>query len=129
MRYSPAHAAKSGSVPFMLRGPKPVRAVLSAAIPDERASIGITGKYLVGHGLVLEHRGALELAPDPGAGDGVLGGDENTAEVQTLEERNGGQGELGADLQLAVPGAFRFLLGDPHVEQPQPVSGFFCFFA
>ncbi|MEV6595653.1 Calx-beta domain-containing protein [Actinoplanes sp. NPDC051346] len=32
MRYSPAHAAKSGSVPFMLRGPKSVRTVLSAAV-------------------------------------------------------------------------------------------------
>lgn len=32
MRYSPAHAARSGSVPFMLRGPKSVRTVLSAAV-------------------------------------------------------------------------------------------------
>jgi hypothetical protein len=32
MRYQPAHAAKSGSVPFMLRGPKSVRTVLSAAV-------------------------------------------------------------------------------------------------
>jgi hypothetical protein len=32
MRYSPAHAAKSGSVPFMLRGPKSARMVLSAAV-------------------------------------------------------------------------------------------------
>ena len=32
MRYSPAHAAKSGSVPFMLRGPKPVRTAMSAAV-------------------------------------------------------------------------------------------------
>ncbi|GGQ55886.1 Calx-beta domain-containing protein [Couchioplanes azureus] len=32
MRYLPAHAAKSGSVPFMLRGPKSVRTVLSAAV-------------------------------------------------------------------------------------------------
>jgi hypothetical protein len=32
MRYSPAHAAKSGSVPFMLRGPKSVRTALSAAV-------------------------------------------------------------------------------------------------
>jgi hypothetical protein len=32
MRYQPAHAAKSGSVPFTLRGPKSVRTVLSAAV-------------------------------------------------------------------------------------------------
>ncbi|MEV4702319.1 Calx-beta domain-containing protein [Actinoplanes sp. NPDC049316] len=32
MRYQPAHAAKSGSVPFMLRGPKSVRTILSAAV-------------------------------------------------------------------------------------------------
>ena len=32
MRYSPAHAAKSGSVPFMLRGPKSVRTALTAAV-------------------------------------------------------------------------------------------------
>ncbi|MGW4940062.1 Calx-beta domain-containing protein [Actinoplanes sp. NPDC004185] len=32
MRYSPAHAAKSGSVPFMLRGPKSVRTVMAAAV-------------------------------------------------------------------------------------------------
>lgn len=32
MRYSPAHAAKSGSVPFTLRGPKSVRTILSAAV-------------------------------------------------------------------------------------------------
>ena len=32
MRYSSAHAAKSGSVPFMLRGPKSLRTILSAAV-------------------------------------------------------------------------------------------------
>ncbi|WP_067503865.1 Calx-beta domain-containing protein [Actinoplanes sp. TFC3] len=32
MRYQPAHAVKSGSVPFMLRGPKSVRTALSAAV-------------------------------------------------------------------------------------------------
>ncbi|BCJ55181.1 hypothetical protein Asp14428_66560 [Actinoplanes sp. NBRC 14428] len=32
MRYQPVHAAKSGSVPFMLRGPKSVRTMLSAAV-------------------------------------------------------------------------------------------------
>ncbi|MEV4636827.1 Calx-beta domain-containing protein [Actinoplanes sp. NPDC049548] len=32
MRYQPAHAAKSGSVPFMLRGPKSVRTVLSTVV-------------------------------------------------------------------------------------------------
>lgn len=32
MRYSSAHAAKSGSVPFMLRGPKSVRTALTAAV-------------------------------------------------------------------------------------------------
>jgi len=32
MRYSPAHAAKSGSVPFMLRGPKSLRTVMTAAV-------------------------------------------------------------------------------------------------
>ncbi|MFI5491411.1 Calx-beta domain-containing protein [Actinoplanes sp. NPDC051859] len=32
MRYQPAHAAKSGSVPFMLRGPKSVRTTLTAAV-------------------------------------------------------------------------------------------------
>jgi hypothetical protein len=32
MRYQPAHAAKSGSVPFMLRGPKSARTVLSAVV-------------------------------------------------------------------------------------------------
>ncbi|AGZ44948.1 Calx-beta domain-containing protein [Actinoplanes friuliensis] len=32
MRYSPAHAAKSGSVPFMLRGPKSAKTILSAAV-------------------------------------------------------------------------------------------------
>ncbi|GAA3351829.1 hypothetical protein GCM10020358_82990 [Amorphoplanes nipponensis] len=32
MRYSPAHAAKSGSVPFMLRGPKSLRTAMTAAV-------------------------------------------------------------------------------------------------
>ncbi|OJF10172.1 Calx-beta domain-containing protein [Couchioplanes caeruleus] len=44
MRYQPAHAAKSGSVPFMLRGPKSVRTALSAAVA---AAIGFVPAVLI----------------------------------------------------------------------------------
>ncbi|AGL19974.1 Calx-beta domain-containing protein [Actinoplanes sp. N902-109] len=44
MRYQAAHAAKSGSVPFMLRGPKSVRTALSAAVAG---AIGLMPAVLV----------------------------------------------------------------------------------
>ncbi|GIE84511.1 Calx-beta domain-containing protein [Actinoplanes regularis] len=42
MRYRQAHAAKSGSVPFMLRGPKPLRTAVSAALAGVIGLVPVT---------------------------------------------------------------------------------------
>ena len=44
MRYKPAHAAKSGSVPFTLRGPKSAKKILSAAVAG---ALGLVPAVLV----------------------------------------------------------------------------------
>ncbi|GLW32776.1 Calx-beta domain-containing protein [Actinoplanes regularis] len=42
MRYRQAHAAKSGSVPFMLRGPKPLRTAISVVVAGAIGLVPVT---------------------------------------------------------------------------------------
>ncbi|MFI7546611.1 Calx-beta domain-containing protein [Actinoplanes sp. NPDC049599] len=56
MRYSPAHAAKSGSVPFMLRGPKSTKKILSVAVAGV---LGLVPTVVIGSPAMAD--GALSL--------------------------------------------------------------------
>jgi hypothetical protein len=58
MRYSPAHAAKSGSVPFMLRGPKPAKKILSAAVAGV---LGLVPAVLVSSPAMADTHGTITV--------------------------------------------------------------------
>ncbi|XVU23737.1 Calx-beta domain-containing protein [Actinoplanes sp. CA-054009] len=58
MRYSTAHAATSGSVPFMLRGPKSVRRALSVAVA---AAIGLTPAVMVASPALADPDDAISI--------------------------------------------------------------------
>jgi len=66
MRYSQAHAAKSGSVPFALRGPKSVRTALAAAIA---AAVGLVPAFL-GNSPAMADGGVLTVS-DASATEGA----------------------------------------------------------
>jgi len=70
MRYSPAHAAKSGSVPFMLRGPKSLRTVMTTAVAG---IIGLVPTVLIAspaHAVVVD--GSYTIADASGAEGGYV---------------------------------------------------------
>jgi hypothetical protein len=67
MRYQPAHAATSGSVPFMLRGPKSVRLAMSAAVAG---IIGLVPAVLVASP-AMAAEGALSVPSTATAAEGA----------------------------------------------------------
>jgi hypothetical protein len=88
MRYPEAHAAKSGSVPFMLRGPKSVRTVVATAVA------GVVGLV---PGLVFAQP-AMAAPPTMAAVSALEGSDL----VFTLT--NPGTGAVTYDLAVTTPG-------------------------
>ncbi|WP_433720798.1 Calx-beta domain-containing protein [Actinoplanes sp. CA-051413] len=60
MRYSPAHAAKSGSVPFMLRGPKSLRTAMTAAVAGV---VGLVPTILIASPASAATNGVTVTAP------------------------------------------------------------------
>lgn len=72
MRYQPAHAAKSGSVPFTLHGHKPARAVLAAATAG---ILGLVSTALVPSPAMADANGTVSVTVAPSSvteGQGTL---------------------------------------------------------
>jgi hypothetical protein len=111
MRYSPAHAAKSGSVPFMLRGPKSLRTAMTAAVA------GVVG--LVPTILIASPASAVPSANDvtvtaPGT---VLEGQD----VVFTIERAAGPGTGLVTYTLSTQNGTA-LSGTDYVASPQPAT-------
>ena len=102
MRYSEAHAAKSGSVPFALRGPKSVRMVLATAVAGAIGlvpAVAVSTPAFAGDDLT----GIVNITPSNASG---TEGDTLTYSVTNLldEKVNLGVAAAGSGDHQAKPG-------------------------
>lgn len=93
MRYSEAHAARSGSVPFALRGPKPVRMALAAAVAG---AIGLVPAVAVSTPAFADFSSDVSITPASSPG---TEGDSLTYTVKYT-----GSGDLNLDLSVVGAG-------------------------